>query len=208
MRYRVRYEPGHPLAFNAKGQVSEHRAVLWAKIGPGEHPCHWCGTTVQWCFGRRQGSRPADELNTDHVNSDRRDNRPENLVPSCFRCNVKRSPRSVQDDELYVIIKGRRNRAGGRTCQHCGAPFLAALIEIRKGRAVFCSRACHGAAARLGNDELFVVNAAGVRCRAVARTCEGCAAAFLAQATNVRRGGGRFCGKSCATRARHHNAAV
>lgn len=31
----------HPLAIG--GTVFEHRAVLYDSIGPGEHPCHWCG---------------------------------------------------------------------------------------------------------------------------------------------------------------------
>lgn len=58
--------------------------MLWNRIGPGEHPCHWCGATVEW------GGRGARRLVVDHVNGVKVDNRDENLVPSCSSCNVRR----------------------------------------------------------------------------------------------------------------------
>lgn len=78
---------GHPLA-QQSGWVYEHRLVLLDKIGPGEHPCHWCGTTVSW---DRSYPQDADGLVVDHLDEDRGNNDPENLVPSCSVCNFQRS---------------------------------------------------------------------------------------------------------------------
>lgn len=75
----------HPLA-TAQGKVLVHRLVLFEKIGAGAHPCHWCGRTVIWRAGRIR----RDSLVVDHLNDDRADNDPENLVPSCNRCNTNR----------------------------------------------------------------------------------------------------------------------
>jgi hypothetical protein len=78
--------PSHPLA-PGTGYVPMHRIVLYGKIGPGEHPCHWCGGTVSWEI------RPPmlGALETDHLNSVRDDNSPGNLVPSCRPCNAGRA---------------------------------------------------------------------------------------------------------------------
>jgi hypothetical protein len=83
-RYRQQYRPGHPVADKA-GKVYIHRAVLHDLIGPGPHPCHWCALPVDWTV---KGS--ADCLHVDHLNDVGDDNRAENLVPSCARCNTAR----------------------------------------------------------------------------------------------------------------------
>lgn len=82
--YRMRYLPEHPLATNS-GHVFEHRVALYEKIGAGEHSCWWCNRTVSWEF-----SWPASlsALVVDHLDRDRDNNAPENLVPSCQPCNV------------------------------------------------------------------------------------------------------------------------
>lgn len=77
--YLTIYAPWHPLAMKS-GQVSVARAMLYSKIGAGPHPCHHCGTEVDWRHG----------LEADHLNWARLDNSPENLVPSCRSCNQKR----------------------------------------------------------------------------------------------------------------------
>lgn len=85
--YWLSIAPDHPLA-RKSGYVLEHRMVLYDAIGPGEHPCHWCGTSVSWLL-----VYPADQraLVVDHVNGDRTDNARSNLVPSCGHCNITRS---------------------------------------------------------------------------------------------------------------------
>lgn len=84
--YRSRYIPAsHPLARGAAGSVGEHRVVLFEKIGPGSHPCAWCGTPVAW-FPKTGEKR----LETDHVDNDGLNNDPANLEPSCSACNGRR----------------------------------------------------------------------------------------------------------------------
>lgn len=85
--YRVRMLRSHPLA-PASGLVKEHRAVLFDAIGPGAHRCHWCGTTVAW---ERSWPRHADALVVDHLDHDRLNNDPANLVASCGACNGERN---------------------------------------------------------------------------------------------------------------------
>jgi hypothetical protein len=77
--YRTLHRPGHPLA-DKHGTVYEHRVVLYAIIGPGTHPCHWCRRPVTW----------GKNLYVDHVNDDPLDNAPANLVQSCNGCNINR----------------------------------------------------------------------------------------------------------------------
>lgn len=81
--YRVVSAPNHPLA-RKRGDVLEHRKVLFDAIGTGEHPCHWCGTEVTW-----SESYPASlrGLVVDHLDGDRLNNARSNLVPSCAPCN-------------------------------------------------------------------------------------------------------------------------
>lgn len=65
-----------------------HRAVLLAKIGPGSHPCHWCGGQVSW---DRTYPRHRDGLVVDHLDGDKANNDPENLVPAHNGCNAGRA---------------------------------------------------------------------------------------------------------------------
>lgn len=81
--------PEHPLA-HSSGWLREHRAVLFDAIGPGEHPCHWCHTTVSW---DKSYPRSMVGLVVDHVDENPGNNDPSNLVPSCAPCNLARSSR-------------------------------------------------------------------------------------------------------------------
>lgn len=85
---RIKRE-GHRLA-QQDGWVYEHRVVLFEKIGPGDHPCHWCGTVVTW---ERTYPEHADGLVVDHIDEEPANNDPANLVPSCSVCNFQRSSR-------------------------------------------------------------------------------------------------------------------
>lgn len=72
---------GYRAVWHKGRQEYEHRLVLLARIGPGEHPCHWCGRRLVWGVN----------LVTDHVDFDRANNDPGNLVPACHRCNSRRA---------------------------------------------------------------------------------------------------------------------
>ncbi len=84
--YRIKRMPAHPLA-SSQGYLLEHRGVFYEHAGPGPHSCHWCGLPLRFV------SAPIlsrDVLVVDHLNGDKLDNRPGNLVPSCNSCNVRR----------------------------------------------------------------------------------------------------------------------
>jgi len=91
-RYRLLELPGHPLA-KASHKVWEHQVVLYGSIGPGSHPCHWCGSTVRWEAAKGE----ADRLVVDHLNAIGDDNRIDNLVPSCATCNSARGTQARSD---------------------------------------------------------------------------------------------------------------
>lgn len=118
-RYRSLHLPRHPLA-GESGKVYEHRAVLYDKIGPGSHACHWCLATVVWSLVRAR-----DELQVDHLNNVGDDNRPSNLVPSCRRCNAGRAVQARSDalraagwwsshDTIASLRPGRKQAVGQR----------------------------------------------------------------------------------------------
>lgn len=82
--YLTVHIPGHPLA-TAQGKVYAHRAALFDKLGPDPQPCHWgCGRVLPW----RGGASVA--VNVDHLDANRLNNDPANLVASCLDCNTKR----------------------------------------------------------------------------------------------------------------------
>lgn len=81
-------EPDHPLAQPSTGRVLEHRKILYEHLGPGAHPCHWCGEVLTW----------DDGLATDHLDFDRANNDLANIVPSCLACNSRRQERWLTGD--------------------------------------------------------------------------------------------------------------
>jgi hypothetical protein len=97
--YRGIPSKGHVLGH--AGRVREHRIVLYDKIGPGEHPCHHCGTLVSW---DKQYPEDPQGLVTDHLDCDKLNNDPANLVPSCALCNLQRGREKM-------TISQRRNYA-------------------------------------------------------------------------------------------------
>lgn len=84
--YVVESRPLHPLASPKTGMVAQHRAVLYDKIGPGTHDCHWCSEPVTWELPLGHPLR----LEVDHLDGVRANNDATNLVPSCRICNTRR----------------------------------------------------------------------------------------------------------------------
>lgn len=141
-RYAFRKVKDHPVL--GTGVMPEHRLALFDKIGPGPHPCHWCGTSVDWMPGART-RRGA--LIVDHVDNDGRNNEPDNLVPSCQSCNITRARTFrplIGVDEFYVLrANGRRYRAIRRTCEQCGDTFgMQPCDQFKANKGRFCSRSC------------------------------------------------------------------
>lgn len=140
---RMREVPGHPIA-PPSGFVAVSRLVLYDKIGPGTHQCHWCGRSITWQAGG--GPATIGNLLADHLNWDRQDDRPENLVPSCNHCNAHRTARGerapLTSEDLTVVWSGIRTRAIARTCETCSEKFLIPPSATKRGRGRFCSRSC------------------------------------------------------------------
>lgn len=82
--YYVAYDPNHPVS-DRDGNIYVHRQVLYDKIGPGHHLCHYCGTEIRWAKGRG-GNR----LTVDHIDAVKTNNDPDNLVPCCLPCNSRK----------------------------------------------------------------------------------------------------------------------
>jgi len=143
-RNRLRKLSEHPLA-PPSGIVAVSRMVLFEKIGAGSHSCHWCGSRITWRV-RNTTNLNKDDLVADHLNWDRTDDSPENLVPSCPVCNAHRTrandQRLIAEDELTVMWGNARTRAVQRFCNICGKPFLTIPAEVKKGKGRFCSRSC------------------------------------------------------------------
>ena len=76
-------QQGHPLVTNGGGQLLEHRKVLYDEIGPGPHLCYFgCGKELEW--GGRSG------IQVCHLDDDKLNNDPANLVPCCIGCRRRR----------------------------------------------------------------------------------------------------------------------
>lgn len=71
----------HPLMRGrpSGSRVYQHRIVFHDAHGGGSHECNWCGVSVDF-----------PDMHVDHLNAIRSDNRIENLVASCPRCNMDR----------------------------------------------------------------------------------------------------------------------
>lgn len=144
-RYKIVKRPNHPLA-PPSGQLPLHRVVLYGKIGPGPHPCHECGTEVNWSSRRTaKGALIADHLDGNSTNND-----PSNLAPACHPCNTRRGhDRRLADVPVITSERGRR-AATERVCAHCSKPFLVVTsLLTNKGSTntgEYCSRLCQNTA--------------------------------------------------------------
>ena len=143
VEHRLARANGHPLA-PPSGIVAIARVVLYDTIGPGTHPCHWCGTSVKWKVGA--GVRDPSALLADHLDHDATNDAPENLVPSCNECNSHRrrtGTTNIREGDLVVIkADGRRVRAVERSCEFCGKDFPAIKSQVDSGKGRFCSMSC------------------------------------------------------------------
>ena len=122
-----------------------HRVVLWRKVGPGPHPCHWCGVELAWV------SRRQDAITADHLNGDKHDNDPANLRVSCQSCNSSRA-KGTLDIRLPDRASEILAHSPIKTRFRCGHPlgYLVDLdnVYVVTSRGVtYTCLACHRASA-------------------------------------------------------------
>lgn len=75
-------------------RTGQHRVVARENWGDDPHACFWCDAwPLYW-------DPPAGEqqIHVDHVDHDRSNNDPENVVPSCQRCNARRKKMRARDE--------------------------------------------------------------------------------------------------------------
>ena len=200
--YKSVIRKGHPLA-GASGRIRLCRLVLYGKIGPGEHPCTWCGLILSW--GKTQKDSPRALL-ADHLDGDPNNDSAANIVPSCNTCNCRRGlPNRIQPGETCVKVCGGWRRAVEISCFGCNKMFLSAvtakLVPTRK----YCSPGCfskYGSrngviamqkARRIPADDHQKIEGKSSR-RTVPYFCNHCKKEYY----NIPRRGGRlYCSKSC-----------
>jgi hypothetical protein len=78
-----------------------------------------------------------------------------------------------------------------RTCEQCGAEFLAFAATVKKGGGKFCCRSCH--------DSNLSARKRAAKPRQI---CEMCGKAFVAQSCRVKVGLARFCSRACHAQSR------
>lgn len=88
--YRLVRRNAHSLA-DSRGYVPEHRLVLWEQLSGKDTTCHWCGMAISWA---KRWPKHRDALVVDHLDDDKLNNDPVNLVASCNPCNSTRAENS------------------------------------------------------------------------------------------------------------------
>jgi hypothetical protein len=84
------YLPKSPMA-NKNGEVPAHRLICWLSHGaPYYSECTYCDYPILWKMRVNVNHAQQKVVNVDHLNSDKLDNRPTNLVPACCWCNANR----------------------------------------------------------------------------------------------------------------------
>jgi uncharacterized Zn-finger protein len=90
---------GHPLALPGDSHIYEHRKVYYDAHGAGPFDCYHCGAGVTW-----------QTMDVDHLDDDRKNNAPGNLVASCPICNRLRGTAKMtatrKSQGVMVTFKG------------------------------------------------------------------------------------------------------
>lgn len=106
-----------PTGYMKVAREWEHRTVLKAVIGPLPHPCHWCNRMLSWGV----------DLFVDHVDADKLNNDPHNLVPACNSCNVSRAMVPIEAckrGHRFTPANTYTNPASGsRVCRTCTSEY-------------------------------------------------------------------------------------
>jgi hypothetical protein len=120
------YRPGHHLA-DKKGYVYEHRLVLFDTLHrtASDIRCHWCKKDLT-----------ATDVVPDHLDDDTLNNAPENIVPSCSVCNLRRGKSKA------ISIKAQRHaerkKAGYRPPRRNIPIAVKRAVAQRQGGICLC----------------------------------------------------------------------
>jgi hypothetical protein len=114
--------------------------VLFERIGPGEHPCEWCGLMLRWTKTQKESPRA---LLADHLDGDPTNDSSGNIVPSCNTCNCKRGMTiAIQPGEKCVKVGNGWRRAAEIQCPHCKKLFLSPVTSKMVPLRTYCSSGC------------------------------------------------------------------
>lgn len=137
--YLLAYAPGHPLARGRCPRVYAHRVAFYAKHGDGPFSCNWCAIGVNW-----------DGMHVDHLDDDKTNNNPANLVPSCPTCNQQRGKHKAQAAhraKTGITVSGRTQTLNEWAAE-VGLARNAIMMRLAKGwtaeAAVMTPRGRHG----------------------------------------------------------------
>lgn len=89
----------HYMATDKSGLLYEHRMVAYDVRNGICEPCFWCGIELDW-----------KSCVIDHLNEDKHDNSPENLLISCVKCNRARGSilgfvERMKEDSLPIFYE-------------------------------------------------------------------------------------------------------
>lgn len=67
-----------------------HVMVAYDRYGMGPHTCFWCKCRIDWLFKQKQVAGAVKKIAVDHLDWNTQNNSSDNLVLSCFKCNINR----------------------------------------------------------------------------------------------------------------------
>lgn len=124
--YIMVWAPGHQLETRCgHGRVFEHRIVYHQHHGNGPFSCHWCGKRVVW-----------STMHVDHLDDDPKNNKIDNLVASCPRCNQKRGipkMRATQNAQGRLLTANGETKSISAWSRDTGLSRAAIQFRLKKG---------------------------------------------------------------------------